>query len=578
MASDPITYTYEEFYSRGDRGIIRSEADAHIASVMNGKNGRMVSGEWKEYEMVCDRKYGAYHSESANEYFALRGFADTFYDAYDIVERYAAVPQPTEGGAIFILNIDGQLGSGSTIIPAFAYNYLDGSCTIEGQSYTEEELKEAYAYRIESAQFPWNVGDGEMIRDYDYMFLSVNEEETPYYELNSDTWFSTPEEIWIDYRTYLSPNEPEITRVYYKGSGTYLSQGELGYKILGGGTMGICVASRMDMYYGDDEEGFDADWTTEAPDEVIMNAYFGSAPITIPEGFYVIDVKCNRAFTFTSNKADRASNVWDSFHIGEYGEFGLDNGLSQGLIKFGGNTPIVTIFAITAVTSNTVYSGYRLSWRSGDGATTPHGSSMTSAYFDYKNAEVSSYSSFLFFSRLNWDSATNLSKVKESPYPWMFYMDHGTTHPLYNWPKVYPFSLPRSLWSVSNGTLTWNGDTNSKTDIAYYYNTRNVRIMLSKTNMSEVREAFPRSAANQTLTANLANGASSSMYEYTKSTVLTAREGTQYKVIQLVGASERFLSTDGITLSVAVGGAMKITNNSGATVAWLKVRYREILS
>lgn len=516
-----------------------------------------------------------------SEKFAIRGITDSFYDAYDIVERYAAVPQPTEGGAIFILNTDGQLGSGSTIIPAFAYNDLDGSCTIEGQSYTEEELKEAFAYRIEEAQFPWIIDDdaGETIRDYDYMFLAVNEEETPYYELNSDTWFSTPEEIWLDYRRYLSPNEPEITPVYYKGSGTYLSQGELGYKILGGGIMGICVASRMDMYYGDDEEGFDADWTTEAPDEVIMDAYFGGAPIKIPEGFYVIDVKCKYAFTFTSNKTDLISNVWDSFHIGEYGEFGLDNGLSQGLIKFGETAPILTIFAITAVTSNTVYSGYRLSYKSTDSETNPHGSSRAAAYFDYKNKDVPAYSSFLFFSRLTWSSASSgLSNIQQSPYPWVLIYDGGTSKPLSGWPKNFPFSLPRSLWSVSNGTLTWNGNTGSKTDIAYYYKTRDVRIMLSKTNMSEVREAFPRSAANQTLTANLADGASSSMYEYTKSTVLTATEGTRYKVIQLVGANGTFLSTDGISLSVAAGGAMKIANNSGATVAWLKVRYREILS
>lgn len=73
MARDPIKYTYEEFYSRGDRGIIRSEADAHIVSYVNGENGRFVSGEWTEYEMVCDRKWGELKEKSMELILYLRG-------------------------------------------------------------------------------------------------------------------------------------------------------------------------------------------------------------------------------------------------------------------------------------------------------------------------------------------------------------------------------------------------------------------------------------------------------------------------------------------------------------------------
>lgn len=516
-----------------------------------------------------------------SEKFAIRGISSQFKDAYGITTEFGAVPQPTDGGIVFIANNESAFGDGSAIIAGFDYDDENGSCTIEGNVYTIDRLEADQAFIISRAEIPWIVNEnGEVERYIDNgCVLSLIGTEQ-YFDVIDYEWYEDENELWSLGSRYLSPNEPEITPVYYKGSGTSLSQGELGYKILGDGPMGICVSSREDIYYGDDEEGFDADWTTEAPDEAVISAYFGGAPITIPEGFYVIDVKCKYAFTFTSNKTDQTSNVWSAFHIGEYGEFGLDNGMpSQGVIKFGGTTPILTIFAITTVNSNASYSGYRLSYKSTDSETDPHGTSISGTYYDFKNRNVESYSSFLFFNRLVWSSdSSGLSNIQQSPYPWMFTYDGGTSKPISGWPKDFPFSLPRSLWSVSYGTLTWNGDTESKTDIAYYYKRRNVRIMLSKTNMSEVREAYARSAANQYLTANLANGASSSMYEITKSTVLTATEGTRYKVIQLVGAEGAFISTNGISLSVAPGGAVKITNNSGATVAWLKVRYREILS
>lgn len=65
--------TYENLYAEGTKGIIRSEGDAHIACMVNGRS--VKPGTWppQTYEMVCDRKWGEFtRTTSIDILFGLR--------------------------------------------------------------------------------------------------------------------------------------------------------------------------------------------------------------------------------------------------------------------------------------------------------------------------------------------------------------------------------------------------------------------------------------------------------------------------------------------------------------------------
>lgn len=186
------------------------------------------------------------------------------------------------------------------------------------------------------------------------------------------------------------------------------------------------------------------------------------ADVTIPAGYEVESVKCERLFVKASNVSFSSGNPVNFTFDGE-NEFCADTATS---LVGTGVTPCLGIYALNSVTANPL-SGYWLSYR-------PTAATSISIY-SVSASNINSDGVFVkgTVRATNGDADNTLISNALNSYPTLFryYDSTGTSVPYY-------FKIQSLLWQFQNGTFSWLGDTTDSSDLAYWYNTRAVQINL----------------------------------------------------------------------------------------------------
>ena len=193
------------------------------------------------------------------------------------------------------------------------------------------------------------------------------------------------------------------------------------------------------------------------PQSYSVEVNFGD-PVTIPAGYEVESVKCERLFVKASSVTHTSgqTNV-NSVFLGQNEFCDLDN---ANLITMS-ISPCLGIFAYTSTTQ-----GYWISYSSSSSPSTHPGSVI--------DRKLNSDGVFVSVTSV-WSGGGIANTIADClasrPALFRYYDSNGTVVPYY-------FRIQTSLWQFQNGTFSWLGDTTDSSDLAYWYNTRAVRINL----------------------------------------------------------------------------------------------------
>lgn len=492
-----------------------------------------------------------------SEKLAIRGISSQFNDPEYIVSVEASCPQPEAGGCVFVLSYGWlEVGMG------YNYNPDSGGCFVNEQTYESiEELENEDMYVIEEVRFAKYLDyiSGELVNSVAVaLVLSANDAGYKFYHTSEQSMYDDEEDLFLSTSLIFAVGGMEVTRVYY------ISDGDPGWMATEPESNGptYVISARHAGYYETTDDAM-ADWTTEGPEELSVTTSVGRA-YTIPEGYHIYDVRTSVAYmTKEINIQSQTSNVWNNVGIGEYGMFGLDHGFTANDFHFGAQ-PVLQMFKI--VTVGTSNSGNYFTYRSSQTLSSARGQSADSPQFDYIS-EDKSQSAFIWCDKMTWTSPY----TPKSDYAWQLRYYNSA-----NQQVQFAFSMPRDCWSVSGDVLTWNIASSDPTDQSYYYNGLQAQILMSKTPMSEVKEAYARSSANQGLNNTLMTGRKTSVYGK-RETITQYTTATQFKLLKILSATGAEVDKTGITL-INESGALKIQNTRSTTnLVWARFLYREIL-
>jgi hypothetical protein len=187
-------------------------------------------------------------------------------------------------------------------------------------------------------------------------------------------------------------------------------------------------------------------------------------PVTIPAGYHVESVRCQRLYVKASNVSYSAGNPVNFSFLGE-NEFCDDTEKS---LVGAGVSPCLSIYAISSSVPDPV-SGYWMSYRS---TTTP-----SLRVFSISASNLNSGGVFIEGTLRMTDGDAGNSPVANAlnTYPALFRRyDSNNTF------ISYYFKIQQSLWQLQNGVFSWLGDTTDASSLAYWYNGLAVRIILAK--------------------------------------------------------------------------------------------------
>lgn len=198
----------------------------------------------------------------------------------------------------------------------------------------------------------------------------------------------------------------------------------------------------------------------EDPDTLEIDTTFGSE-VTIPEGYVVDNIKSSALYLQNPNPVTGSNNTCEFGFKGENRYFDL---LDTSLIGKG-VSPCLQIFCITTVDGES-RRGYYVSYRPSQDPTAKV-STYTTKYLNSNG-----YSLYL---DLQWSSNVGTSintalVTNKYPVRLQYFDENDTLVP-------YFFDIPKSLYSFSNGILTWdNSGTITSSNLAYYYSGVSIRI------------------------------------------------------------------------------------------------------
>lgn len=196
--------------------------------------------------------------------------------------------------------------------------------------------------------------------------------------------------------------------------------------------------------------------TVEQEETITIESTFG-ANITIPEGYKVDSVLCSRGYAFATN-AVLSDTVVDYELPGEKVYFDDTNTSLVGVqVK-----PALQITVINTLSQTVVAT---LSSKYGD-----TGSGPSSASASYVNSGGYFVKGTANYSNGKGPGVANAMQT----FPVYFNLADSSGNWLY-----FCFRVPQTLWQFRNGTFTWLGDNTAMYDLAYWYNTRPVKINLS---------------------------------------------------------------------------------------------------
>ena len=197
----------------------------------------------------------------------------------------------------------------------------------------------------------------------------------------------------------------------------------------------------------------------EQEETITIESTFG-AEVTIPDGYKVDSVLCSRGYVF-------ASSVSTSGTVVNYELPG------EKLYFDSTNTSLIGVSVKPALQISVVYnlSGTvraTLSCNSGYSGKAP-----TSASADYVNSGGYFVKGKAVFGQTGDTTGTFVVSDMQT-FPVYFNLSDSSGNWLY-----FCFRVPQTLWQFQNGVFSWLGNTTAMYDLAYWYNTRPVKINLS---------------------------------------------------------------------------------------------------
>ena len=195
----------------------------------------------------------------------------------------------------------------------------------------------------------------------------------------------------------------------------------------------------------------------EQEETITIDSTFG-ANITIPEGYKVDSVLCSRGYAFASSVTNSGTVV--NYELPGEKVYFDDTDISLIGVQV---KPALQITAINTLSQTVVAT---LSSRYGD---TGVGSSSASAF------NVNS-GGFLVKGTANYSNSSVGSSVANAMQTFPVYFNLADSSG--NW-LYFCFRVPQTLWQFQNGVFSWLGDKTAMYDLAYWYNTRPVKINLS---------------------------------------------------------------------------------------------------
>lgn len=183
---------------------------------------------------------------------------------------------------------------------------------------------------------------------------------------------------------------------------------------------------------------------------------FGAA-VTIPAGYEVESVTCSRGYAFATNVVSSGTIV-DYEIPGEKVYFDDTNTALVGVnVKPALQISVINNLSqgVSAVLSSN--SGY-----SGTKPATASASYVNSGGYTVKGSANFSNSGVGPSVAVNMQTFPVYFNLSDSSGNWLYFC----------------FRVPQTLWQFQNGTFSWLGDTTDSSDLAYWYNTRAVRINL----------------------------------------------------------------------------------------------------
>lgn len=235
------------------------------------------------------------------------------------------------------------------------------------------------------------------------------------------------------------------------------------YNYLNNATMGAFKSDHptwlcFKQSYGTNTLNISCVWYYKKPKPIEVN--FGDS-VTIPVGYHVESVKCQRLYVNASSVTHSISSQFVSFVFDGENQY---CSLNDTTLLGAGINPCLTMFAI----ANDQGSGYWLSWRS---------STTAGLNVSLSNKILNANGAFVSAQALVSGATTNADAIANglNTYPSLFryYDSNDTIVPYY-------FKIQQSLWQFQNGVFSWLGDTTDVSDLAYWYNGRAVQIILAK--------------------------------------------------------------------------------------------------
>ena len=198
-------------------------------------------------------------------------------------------------------------------------------------------------------------------------------------------------------------------------------------------------------------------FTTPKPMEIDIDVNFGD-PVTIPAGYHVESVKCQRLYVNASSVTHSIYDQYVSFVFDGENQYCALNDIA---LLGAGVVPCLTIFAIASDQGG----GYWITYR-------PM-SSTVNPTVSLSNKRLNSGGAFVSADALVSGATSNADTIANAlnTYPALFrYYDFNNTI------VPYYFRIQQSVWQFQNGVFSWLGDTTDVSDLAYWYNTRAVRV------------------------------------------------------------------------------------------------------
>ena len=197
-------------------------------------------------------------------------------------------------------------------------------------------------------------------------------------------------------------------------------------------------------------------FTTPKPMEIDIDVNFGD-PVTIPAGYYVESVKCQRLYVNASSVTHSIYEQFVSFVFDGENQY---CSLNDTTLLGAGINPCLNMFAIASDQGG----GYWLSWRS---STTPNINVSLSNKILNANGAFVSAQALVSGATANADAIAN--GLNTYPALFRYYDTNDVIVP-------YFFKIQQSLWQFQNGVFSWLGDTTDVSGLAYWYNGRAVRV------------------------------------------------------------------------------------------------------